>query len=87
MLQKIIDNKRIWFGQTDRYNVRLDERNILIKVTKMNDCICLVHTCAHRVWKSKLVLCSTRLRDSSSYLLSASIDALSTTHYILILFS
>jgi hypothetical protein len=61
MLQQMIDNKRILFGQTDRYNVRLDERNILIKVTKINDCICLVHTCAHRVWKSKLVLCSTRL--------------------------
>ena len=90
MLQQIIDNKRILFGQTDRYNVRLDERNILIKVTKINDCICLVHTCAHRVWKSKLVLRSTHLCDSSSYLLSASVDwvgALSTTHYILILFS
>ena len=49
MLQQIIDNKRILFGQTDRYNVRLDERYILIKVIKMNDCICLVHTCAHRV--------------------------------------
>ena len=50
----MIDNQRILFGQTDRYDVRLDQRNIPIKVTKMNDCICLVQ-------KSKLVLCSTRL--------------------------
>ena len=47
----MIDNKRILFGQTDRYDVRLDQRNIPNKVTKMNDYIYLVHTmsCAHRV--------------------------------------